>query len=480
MRVGFELELKGAPVHVYPWKKSRYKKLTVKDRETGYIKPQENYTTKGYSTVDGTTFVEKDIVMYDYYYCPIISINKKKFPQKLQSDELEAIATAKMDTGFYTYGNLTISQMPGKSEGKMPCIEVMSAPVPIKGPDTNLRVDAITIIVDTLINDIANKNLTTANTAKQKILSQHKKVLDQRNSLQDRLVTIETDMNKNTLGDIIIGGWKVRQPSSKLGKIAPQISFAIDLKRFHVLLAHFLAKYTWIKGFGDLHEEIEVRKSIINYVLKKYDIFSKYCTTHGANYIINKDIPRLLGVMMMLDVITEHLRAAANGYINESVNKQILPFLVKSDFKEIFDKVLTVNNKRWTNEEWQKMLRVYDTKVFLNSKIELGSASSMKYGDIYCAALTGKKQNALKELDSWTEINCDRIIRGNGQKRGPVIEIRHMNVFNQANVKKTVKEYLSDVEKINTPNQQYKFYKSKNKYKDTSLDMIDLYWRTSK
>lgn len=480
MRVGFELELKGAPVHVYPWKKTKYRKLTAKDKEEGYKNPQNRSMAPGLQNVGGNVS-EVFVVMYDYYYCPIITLDagakfkkimRGKYKDLSKLAEYEPKITAKMDSGFYKYKELKIPQryMPVEQSGTMPCLEVMSSPIPFNSRTTKLALGMLEAMVKTIVLNMRKSKSVQFTTGEfvQRALTQKFKPM-----LGPDSVIVESDYEKETLGNLVIGGWKTKQSHAALGKIAPQISFALDLRRVHALLAHMLAESSWIAGVGDPDYEIKVRRHIIAHVLRAHGFHKMVMKESNTKYFLWPIIVQAQGLHMLLDIVTEHLWAAINGHLNETVNKQILPFLIKSPFKEIYSTVLTFPEQKRA----QQLYKNLPAEKWFGDKIGPLDGKYLKkttWKELYEVALTGKgRQDTLTDLDSWTVINCDEIQR---KIHGPVIEIRHMSTFGSDFISTFLKRYMDQVAAINDAKKPYAFYKRKIDEMETEMPE-PAYWR---
>ena len=486
MKIGYEIEMIGAPVHLLEKlnpveKKNTAPKRWIKKRERNKrLKPTANFTIikgrflrnyRGFRNIRNINIAREDVWVKgskDAY-------NTVLFDCKLKDKDFTI--EGKVDHGSFDRKKISLDIDPlrnfykgdKKSDMvKFPYIELASSPVEIKNvKDDGYKIclkgiaGCVAAIIQEIasatwsVGDFTNIKCTTLSNVGTRI-----EELRAGRTIPKCEFNIKEDWDCKPFDDLLLGMYLNNAYISDMGKI--QATFSLNLRRIHHLLARLLGDITLMKR----SDTAKVLRKLIKQVLKDEESSISVKGKRETQLRYKPNISKLKGYEILAKLYIKCVIAKHNDEIKDSVNKNNFPFLLRSTMYDTWRECVKDEVKSdKIKGEFKKRLREYIARQIGTSKLKDKITWPKSDGKIktlnltweeYVNGVTGdrvldsnkKGLDILYNLGGMSKIKPEIVTN---KEKGPVVELRHMehtSIIIRSNWKPDNKLLLDQTKKI--------------------------------
>jgi hypothetical protein len=457
MKIGYEIEMVGAPLHLLEKlnpveKKNAAPKRWIKEREQNKrLKPRANFTVikgrflrnyRGFRNIRNINIAREDVWVkgsQDAY-------NTVLFDCKLKDKDFTI--EGKVDHGSFDRKDISLDIDPlrnfyDKESVQFPYIELASSPVEIKNVnDYGYKIclkgmaGCIAAIIQEIasatwsVGDFKNIKCTTLSNVGTRI-----EELRAGRTIPNCEFNIKEDWDGKPFDDLLLGMYVNKAYISDLGKI--QATFGLNLRRIHHLLAKLLGDSQLMKS----GKTPDVLKKLIKEVLKDAEASISEEGKRKTQLRYKPTISKLKGYEILAKLQIKCVIAKHNKLIKDSVNKNNFPFLLRSTMYDTWEECVKDEVKsEKTKSEFKKHLLDYIGKEIGTSKLKKkitwpkskgGTKTLNLTWEEYVNGVTGDKVlgtnkkglDILYNLGGMSKIKPEIVAN---KEKGPVVELRHM------------------------------------------------------
>ena len=458
MKIGYEIEMVGAPLHllekVNPVEKKNTapKRWTEERKRNRKLKPTADFTVikgrflrnyRGFRNIRNINIAREDVWVKgskDAY-------NTILFECKLKDKDFTI--EGKVDHGSFERKKISLDIDPLRNfyPGEMiqfPYIELASSPVEIRHLTDNgykLCIKGIAGCVAAIMQEITSATWSVGDFTNIKCTTLSNVGTRIEELRAGRIIpkcefNIKEDWDGKPFDDLLLGMYINDAHISDLGKI--QATFGLNLRRIHHLLAKLLGDSQLMKS----GKTPDVIKKLIKEVLKDAEASISEKGKRETQLRYKPTISKLKGYEILAKLQIKCVIAKHKNQIKDSVNKNNFPFLLRSTMYDTWAECVKdeIKSDKTKGEFKKRLLDYIGTEIGepkLKNKITWpkskgGSKTLNLTWEEYVNGVTGDKVlgknnkylDILYNLGGMSKIKPEIVIN---KEKGPVVELRHMS-----------------------------------------------------